>query len=464
MLDSMLQAGFVRRLVIGLLIVLVMLTPGCARSIKDSAREPVSIESLHEKGRPESSRPTALELQARLMSYADRYLAKVSQATTNYEKKVKTREAKNFAQSTFIFPDLAVIGIAAGNDPASDLIDMVVFASLQREVLEAGWAREILGSHSVELIAVQKNLEEQIWRLAREILSPIQQTELRQLIEAWRKANPQQRFVTSVRFDDVAILRGRNEISHALSDSIGLLAPIDQAVREAQGIRLLAERGAYIMQHIPPLLLAQARYVVHEQVSPEQMDGLVRDFSALSGSVADAQKAFAGLPQFITKEREALLHEWDKRQDSLAALLASTAPVFEAGKGMSADLRETVAMLEKLLQSYEKSGTVINDTIERSQALVRYMDSTPPFDPTKLLATLDALIRLGQEIDHLAARLQTTAGQNLELAVFSSYERLLNAFFWRLLLLVAAILALILIYRYLSQRYLGGSRPGQNQS
>ena len=277
------------------------------------------------------------------------------------------------------------------------------------------------------------------------------------MIEAWRKANPQQRFVTSVRFDDVAILRGRNEISHALSDSIGLLAPIDQAVREAQGIRLLAERGAYIMQHIPPLLLAQARYVVHEQVSPEQMDGLVRDFSALSGSVADAQKAFAGLPQFITKEREALLHEWDKRQDSLAALLASTAPVFEAGKGMSADLRETLAMLEKLLQSYEKSGTVINDTIERSQALVRYMDSTPPFDPTKLLATLDALIRLGQEIDHLAARLQTTAGQNLELAVFGSYERLLNAFFWRLLLLVAAILALILIYRYLSQRYLGGS-------
>lgn len=179
----------------------------------------------------------------------------------------------------------------------------------------------------------------------------------------------------------------------------------------------------------------------------------------------DREIIFDYLPtELQTKEREALLHEWDKRQDSLAALLASTAPVFEAGKGMSADLRETVAMLEKLLQSYEKSGTVINDTIERSQALVRYMDSTPPFDPTKLLATLDALIRLGQEIDHLAARLQTTAGQNLELAVFSSYERLLNAFFWRLLLLVAAILALIFIYRYLSQRYLGGSRPGQNQS
>ena len=88
------------------------------------------------------------------------------------------------------------------------------------------------------------------------------------------------------------------------------------------------------------------------------------------------------------------------------------------------------------------------------------MDSQPPSDNTKLIATLDALIRLGQEIDHLAARIQTTSGQEgFELAIIQSYEKLLDAFFWRIFLLVVAILVLIFAYRYLCQRYLKGNQP-----
>ena len=108
-----------------------------------------------------------------------------------------------------------------------------------------------------------------------------------------------------------------------------------------------------------------------------------------------------------------------------------------------------------MIQTYEKNGKAINDTIERYQGLLKTMDSEPPSDNTKLLATLDALIRLGQEIDHLAARMQATSGQEgFELAIIQSYEKFLDAFFLRVGLLVAAILALIFSYRYLCSRYL----------
>ena len=90
-----------------------------------------------------------------------------------------------------------------------------------------------------------------------------------------------------------------------MSDSSGLLAPINKAAQEAGGIRLLAERGVFLMERLPQLLMAQARYVVHEEIAPEQIDSLVKDFSAISGSMVEAQKVVAGFPQLLTNERKA---------------------------------------------------------------------------------------------------------------------------------------------------------------
>jgi hypothetical protein len=71
-----------------------------------------------------------------------------------------------------------------------------------------------------------------------------------------------------------------------------------------------------------------------------------------------------------------------------------------------------------------------------------------------LHGVLDAFIRLGQQIDHLGARLQPDSGKGLDVIVLGAYENMLNALFWRLLLLVAALLAMIFAYRYLCLRYL----------
>ena len=153
MADPKLLVRIFRYLALMLAMVFVTIQTGCGKSVSVNFGEPVAVGSFNNNARLESTRPTALELQARLMSFADRYLSKVAQATVNYEKVVQTPEAKGFGLSTFIFPGLTAVRLAAGDDPVSDLIDMVVFASLQREVMEDGWAKEVLGSHADELIA-----------------------------------------------------------------------------------------------------------------------------------------------------------------------------------------------------------------------------------------------------------------------------------------------------------------------
>jgi hypothetical protein len=451
------------KLIIWLIVSLSSLV-GCASSDrKPENNSNFFVNFFHRQELP-SDRPTALELQARLMSFADRYLAKSSQGTENYLKAVKTREAKEFALSTFVFPGLTVISIAAGDDPASDLTDMLVFVSLQREVMESGWAQEILGSHARELIAIQKNLEDQIWLIASEVLEQKQQTELRRLIQVWRQANPQQRVVTGVRFDDVAKIRGKNTYSKSLHDFSGLLAPIDKAVEETDAMRLLAERGIFLSERMPRLLMAQARNIAHEQIAPEEIDKLVADFSAMSRSVSKAERDFAGLPQVLAKERQAWLKALDQRQHQVVAMLNNSVPALEASKNASADIRETLKQFETLIQAYDKNGKAINDTLTKYQNLLQFMDNEPPTDTSKLLSVLEAFIRLGQQIDRLGARLQPSSGQGLDVILLNTYEKMLNSLFWRLLLVFAALLLMIFAYRYLCRRYLDISQPRDNPS
>lgn len=440
-------------LIICLILSLSSLVGCVSSSLRSENKTNSLVDFLHDQELP-SERPSALELQSRLMSFADRYLAKSSQATENYLKAVKTREAKEFALSTFVFPGLTVISIAAGDDPATDLIDMLVFVSLQHEVMASGWAQEILGSHEGELIAIQKNLEDQIWSIGSELLEQKQQAELRRLIQVWRQANPQQRVVTGVRFDDVAKVRGQHAYNKSLRDFSGLLAPIEKAVEETNAIRLLAERGIFLSERMPRLLMAQARNIAHEQIAPEEIDQLVADFTAMSQSVSKAERDFAGLPQALARERQAWLKAWDQRQTHVAALLNQSVPALEASKNASADIRETLKQFETLIQAYDKNGKAVDDTLTKYQNLLQFMDNEPPTDTSKLINVLDAFIRLGQQIDRLGARLQPNSGQGLDVIVLNAYENMLNAFFWRFLVFFAALLFMAFVYRYLCQRYL----------
>ena len=446
------------------IIISLLSQAGCISSYQQSDINGNSIVNFFHLQALPSDRPSALELQDRLMSYADRYLAKSSQVTENYLKVVKTREAKELALSTFVFPGLTVISIAAGGDPATDLIDMLVFVSLQREVMASGWAQEILGNYSGELIAIQKNLEDQIWLIASEVLEQKQQTELHRLIQVWRQANPQQRVVTGVRFDDVAKIRGQHALNKSLRDFSGLLAPIDRAVEETDAIRLLAERGIFLSERMPRLLMAQARNIAHEQIAPEEIDKLIADFDAISRSASKAEQDFAGLPQVLARERKAWLEAWDQRQKHIAVMLNQSVPALEASKNTSADIRETLKQFETLIHAYDKNGKAINETLAKYQGLLQFMDNEPPSDTGKLLNVLDAFIRLGQQIERLGSRLQPNSGQGLDVIVLNAYENMLNAFFWRFLVFFAALLVLIFAYRCLCRRYLESSSTSPKSS
>ena len=399
-------------------------------------------------------KPTALELEARLMGFADRYLAKSAEATDTYQRAIKTQAARELGMSTFIFPGLAVIGIAAGGDPAADFLDMVVFTTLQREVLDSGWAREILGAHADDLLNSQRNLERQIWALAAEMLTPSQQQALRGIIAAWRKANPDQRYVSNVRFDDVAVVRGQDQGANALPHSEGLLAPLDEAVRETAELRLMAHRGIYLMQRMPPLLMAQARYLVHEEISPEQVNGLLKDISGFRQSVDEAQKTVAGLPVVVSRERSALFREWDQRQTGVSALLNQVAATAEDGKRMTHDIARTMDTLQQVVTLYPKSGVVLNETLARYHELLLTMQQEPPSDLGPKIELLRAIANVGEQLNRLASKAEQWPADQIGPMLNTTSIALLDALMWRGLGFLTGFFVLLLAYRLLCRRYL----------
>lgn len=430
---------------IGLMLSGVFLA-GCAGS-QHPGSETVSIQAYRGQrdSAPESSqrRPTALELEARLMGFADRYLSKAAEATDTYQHLVHTKAARELGLATFIFPGLTVIGIAAGGEPGSDLLDMVVFATLQRESLEKGWAREVLGDKADNLIKTQQQLEAQIWGIAGDVLSSDQLERLREAIRLWRKANPNQRYVSNVKFDDVATERGAGQGAKGLEDeSVGLLAPLDAAVREGEEIRLMARRSMYIIQRMPPLLMAQARFVLHEEVSPEQVDGLLKDVSGFRVTLDEAQKTLARMPASIGKEREALFNDLDQ-----------LTPVLDKGHTLTRDVRDALETLRQIELQYPASGAVINETLRQYRELAEVMDRSPPSDMGPKIELLHEIGHIGEELNQLASFIRSEDQKKLK----DFWGDLLNAVLIRAMAFALFVFGLLVLYRRILKGPHGGA-------
>lgn len=417
---------------------LVITATGCSTSPRPGA-EAVAVNAF--RGQDKSiadihdARPSGMEVEARLMGYADRYLSKAAEATDIYQHAVHTKAARELGLATFVFPGLTVIGIAADGEPGADLLDMVVFATLQRESLENGWAKEVLGDHADNLLKTQRQLESQAWEIAKDVLSTEQLDRLRSAIKAWRRTNPGQRYVSNVRFDDVAASRGIDQSTKGLEgESEGLLAPLDAAVREGEEIRLMAKRSMYLIQRMPPLLMAQARFVLHEEVSPEQVDGLLKDVSGFRATLDEAQKNLARMPASIGKEREALFNDLDK-----------LSPVLDRTHTLTQDVRDALETFRQIEVQYPASGAVINETLRQYRELSEVMDRSPPSDMRPKIQLLHEIGHIGEELNQLASFIRSEDQKKLQ----DFWDDLLNALLIRAMAFAVFVFGLVVLYRRL---------------
>ncbi len=82
---------------------------------------------------------TQEELQAAVISYANRFCAIVGQAAFKFEKELPTPDARFIASARKVYSLSSIAEIAAGPQPGAALLDLVVIATLNRIVWEDYW-------------------------------------------------------------------------------------------------------------------------------------------------------------------------------------------------------------------------------------------------------------------------------------------------------------------------------------
>jgi methyl-accepting chemotaxis protein len=398
-----------------------------------------------------------LQLQLAVMRFADEYAARVTERVVVFQQSTSDPGDRLAAQSWLVSQATSAFTIAAGPNPELNAIDMLVFATLSRMVIEDRWVGEFYGARAEGLLAAHKSLEKRAWSHATALLSEAQTDELRNSIEVWHRENPIGRVVPFVHLEDFAFATSGARTGTASSTSIfsflGIdpLSNLDPAVREIAQSRQLAERAVYYGQRAPKLISMEAQRLAFELAMTPESVGLLQGVGRIGSAAQTASDLAADLPRLVAEERAALIEQLtsvlDERQGQLQALAVELRSTLEAGGTTSDSVRETIAALDVLIARFERPPSSTGRAPAR------------PFDVTEYTEALRQLGDTAQQLQVLLAQADGKAPA-LTQASHRAAERLsslVDQVYWRLvqlvLVLVAAVVLGALGYRAVVRRW-----------
>ncbi len=398
-----------------------------------------------------------LQIQLSVMRFADEYTAWVTERVGVFQQSTDDPGERLAAQSWLVSQATSAFTIATGPNPELNAIDMLVFATLSRMVIEDRWVGELYGPRAEGLLAAHRGLEERAWNLAPMLLSEAQVIELRSGIEAWHRKNPVVRAVPFIHFEDFAFATGATPSGTASSSSIfsflGIdpLSNLDPAVRELAQTRQLAERAVYYGQRAPKLISMEAQRLAFELAMTPESAGLLESVDRIGGAAQTAGNLAADLPRLLAEERSAAIAQLtgilDERQGQLQALVVELRSTLEAGGTTSDSVRETVAALDVLLARFDRPASANARSESR------------PFDVTEYTEALRVMGETAQQLQVLLGQADgkmPALNQASERAA-GQLVSLVDHVYWRLvqliLVLVAAGVVGALGYRAVVRRY-----------
>jgi hypothetical protein len=312
----------------------------------------------------DQSRKTQQQVQSELMAFADRYFAANLDAAQILERSLETPESRYTAAGARLIALVVTTDIAASPNPGAALLDMTVFVTLRRMVWEEYWIPEVYGNAGLPVLDSLSELEDDIWEIAAGVYTPDQLAELRNLIDAWRSKHPDTKAVDFVRLTEL----GDSRQVQALADAGrpgGMLAPVKEANRELEEMRLLAERLTFMATRMQLMFslqieMASAKLAVQPEVRQLLEDS--RTFADVSDRFAEAfailvadlpEERRAAIDQVLSglgEEREQFMAELTAEDGGVRPTLADFRDTFESGRELAEMLNEAVISMDRLVE------------------------------------------------------------------------------------------------------------------
>ena len=407
-----------------------------------------------------ADRKTQQQVQSELMAFADRYFAATLEAAKILELELQTPEGRYTAASARLVGLKVTTDIAASPNPGAALLDMAVFVTLRRMIWEEYWMPEVYGDAGLPVFDALRELESDIWEIAAGVYTPEQLAELSGLIDAWRAQHPDAVAVDFLRLTELGDARQVRALVDAGRPG-GMLAPVAEANRNIEEMRLLAERLAFMATRMQLMLslqveMASAKLAVQPEVQQLLEDS--RTFTEASDRFAEAfavmvadlpEQRRAAIDQILaglSEERERLLADLAAEDGELRPALSDVRDTFEAGRQLAELINETMISTDRLV------ARVLED------------ETTRPFNILEYQATLAEATITAKEIQQVLARVEHFLGaedleQELDQVVDSANRLeeevvgdIIDRAFLRGVALIVVFFVALTIYRWLIRR------------
>jgi hypothetical protein len=419
----------------------------------------------------EPARKTQQELQSELMAYADRFFAETLSAARILEATLDTPEGRYTAAGARLLGLIVTTDIAASPNPGGAVLDMSVYVTLKRMAWEEHWMPEVYGEEAGRAVLdAYRELEEDIWGIAATVYTPEQLATLRELVDDWRSLHPDTVAVDFVRLAELGDSRTVQNLLDAGRPG-GLLAPVKEANRNIEEMRLLAERLAFMATRMQLMISLQVEMALTKLATQPEVQRLLEDSRAFAEISDRAVEAFATLVADLPEERRATVDQ------ILSGLSVEREQILASLGAEDGTLRPALRDVRETLETGRELSAVLGETISDFDVLAkRILERDPearPFNILEWQATLAEGTTTARElkavVDSVDALLESDEVERQLTQVIETAKRLeseviddiIDRAFLRGVALIVIFFFALTLYRWLMPRV--APEPGRER-
>ena len=331
------------------------------------------------------------------MAFADRFASIISSAIDKYEQQSPPPEERKTVVNVSVYSIYSAFTIAADANPVGSLLDMAAMVTLGRIIYQES-IQEKFGPRVEPVSQGFQKAEKDIRQIVAKVLTPVQQQKLYALFGEWRQNNPGMVFFPTVRFGDFSTFRGGSDAEN--KESGGLFKSVENAVKQAEEVRLLAERGMYLATRVPLLTGLFGRVWISQLAKEPTMEKVLKDLNGFSGVSERLATVAEQLPDKIATERDKTIKQ---AMENINALSATT--INEIAKKVSLERKATI---NQLMQGISKERKIIIEDFTKEEQRLRGLLSEFRLtlgEGNKLVASADALVK---DLNLQPSKTQTT--------------------------------------------------------
>jgi hypothetical protein len=431
---------------------------GCATGPVPRASQEVSVAPIGAPG--PGATPSGIkrqQLEAEIMRFADRYAGSMAAESHRIRQSATTPEHRWASVGLDMASRAAVLDIAVGPNAVENLLDMLVLTSLTSRAFEEYWAPKFLGPElGGGLIRAAKKLEEDIWHTAGQVLTEDQQSDLKALIQDWRKEHADQHDFWDVRFAGFSGQRA-TELER-IAQTGGLLGEVQQARATAEQMQEFGERVLYYLQRAPTITRLQAQFAVYDLMRQPEFEAIIHDANRFT----ETTQRFAQIAESLPSQRLEAINQFmeqleKQRKGLLDDLVGEEAKI----RGLLGELRQTVLAGQDLAKTVDNTVTSVDQLAVR---LNLGASEGKPFDINEYREFLIQASKTARDMDKLVASTNTLmaplSGDDARKLVLpliddvdARTQRLVDRIFLLEVIVIAVFFAALLGYRYMGARF-----------